>query len=121
MTQANTAMSVVARWLVVLMTGFMVLSAPVFADAPSAPTKRCDASCAARCPCCVSKPAPASPLPLAPAAPRVAVEKDFQISTLFVVLLTLPSEFGATAFLNDSPCALRSQAPLYQRHCAYLI
>ena len=111
-----------ARWLVVLAACFVVSAGNVFASAPAKAKSSCDASCARRCLCCISKSAPVHSVPLAPASStRTAVAKDFQLVPLITALLApqqeiapaVPSQFFAAHF---SP-----SIPVFVRHCTFLI
>jgi hypothetical protein len=123
MTSAKTTLRQAARWLVVMLTSLVVLQGNVFATRTTAPKSSCAESCDRRCPCCISKSTPAnSSAPLAPASStRVAVEKDFQFVPMLAVLLTPACEACLTFIVSDFSVSLRSQAPLYQRHCVYLL
>lgn len=123
MTSAKTTLLQAARWLVVMLTSLMVLQGNVFAARTVVPKSSCAESCDQRCPCCVSKSTPAnSSAPIAPASStRVAVEKDFQFVPLVALLLTPACESGLAFIASDFSASLRSSAPLYQRHCIYLI
>jgi hypothetical protein len=121
MKHLKTTVRLMARWLVILIASSAVLSASLFASERSAPRVSCNASCAMRCPCCVSKSAPSSPQPSVPAAPRMAVEKSFQLAPLLIYLLAPPHEGRSEISLHQFSLSAPSDAPLYQRHCAYLI
>ena len=113
----------VARWLIVLTISLNVLPGKVFAEKPVAAGKACSASCAARCPCCISKaPAPNPPAPLAPtSSPRTVIAKDFQLPSLLNALLLKENE--AAAFVpSDCPAGHFSVSiPVFVRHCSFLI
>ena len=113
----------VAQWLVILAFSLVVLPGNAFASSPVTSTEVCNASCAARCPCCVSK-APASS-PSAPLAPtpqsRVSVEKNFQVLPVPAVLLTPVREVTSLALPGVLSLSFGPEAPLHQRHCVYLI
>jgi hypothetical protein len=123
MKSMKKLMTLTARWLAVLALSFFVLSGPSLAAKPVVAKKACDTSCAARCPCCISKtPASNQPAPLAPSSsPRTVIAKDFQLASLLNALLLkerqgevlLPSEFSAPHFSVTTP--------LFVRHCTFLI
>ena len=122
MNRATKTTMLAARWLVVITAIFVVVSGSVFAEkrAPSSEI-RCDAACAARCPCCVSKPVQSDPVPLAPASTRTTVVKDFQLAPLLYTLLTTESQ-GTTAVSDRTSFPhFSTSAPLFLRHCAFLI
>jgi hypothetical protein len=123
MTNAKTTLLQAARWLVIIVTSLVVLPGHVFAARNVAPKSSCAESCDQRCPCCVSKSTPAnSSAPIAPASPtRVAIEKDFQLVPMLAVLLTPACESCLAFIASDFSLSLRNQAPLYQRHCVYLL
>jgi hypothetical protein len=122
MIRAKKTVLLIARWLAVLVAGFVLLSASLFANIPDGKASRCDKSCAVRCPCCISRNAPArSSGPLAPVSPRVAVEKDFQLAPAIALLLAPAHDGVLTACPFKSDIVARSGARLYQRHCTYLI
>jgi hypothetical protein len=122
MTIAKTMFMQAARWLVVMLTSLMVLQGNVFAARTVTVESSCAASCEQRCPCCLSKSTPQPSAPIAPASSkRVAAEKEFQFVPLLAQLLT-PALKPSVAFTaGDFSASLRSLAPLYQRHCIYLI
>jgi hypothetical protein len=122
MTFAKTTLLQAVRWLVVMMTSLLVLQGNVFAVRTVKVESSCASSCEQRCPCCVSKPTPQPSAPIAPASSaRVVIEKDFQFVPLLAQLLT-PALKPSVAFTaGDFSASLRSLAPLYQRHCIYLI
>ena len=116
-------MTLMARWLVVLAACLVVASGNVVASAPAKAKSSCDASCAKRCPCCVSKSTPANnPAPLVPASStRTAVAKDFQ---LVPSLYSLPSLDRESLALIPSPLSasnLSAPVPVFIRHCSFLI
>jgi hypothetical protein len=122
MKKAKTMMLLAARWLVVFMTSLVVLSATAFDSAPNPPGKPCTESCAVRCPCCISKGAPShSPAPLAPSSPRVSIDKSFQLIPLIASVITLAGDYDSAPTFSTFLLSARGDAPLYQRHCAYLI
>lgn len=116
-------MILAAKCLVILALSLVVMPGNVFASKPIASKKVCNASCAARCPCCISK-APTSDLP-APLAPtsqsRVSVEKNFNLLPVIVFLLAPTPQTISEQITPDFSLSSRSGAPLYQRHCIYLI
>lgn len=110
-----------ARWVVVLLTTLGVLSAAAFAALPRAGGNTCTESCAAHCPCCISKSSPSSsPDPLAPNPPRISLDKNFQPAPVLALLVPSACEnaLGRTPFTSR---ILSRSRPLYQQHCAYLI
>jgi hypothetical protein len=123
MKQAKTTMMLAARWLVVFAISLVVFSGNVLASKPVAPKQTCNASCAQRCPCCLLKaPAPNPSTPIAPLSQsRLSVEKNFQFVPLLTLLLAPESETAAETALDSVFDSCRSGAPLYQRHCVYLI
>jgi hypothetical protein len=123
MKRTKTTMMLVAKWLIVLAISFVVLPGNVFASKTITPQNPCSASCIAKCPCCVSKaPAPRSSAPFAPTPQsRVNVEKNFNFLPVIVSLLSpLRDEGGVQPSFEFSVSSCEG-APLYQRHCTYLI
>jgi hypothetical protein len=123
MTKAKTILRQAERWLVIIVTSLVVLSGNVFAARTVAPKSSCAESCDQRCPCCVSKSTPAnSSAPIAPASStRVAIDKDFQFVPMLAAMLTPACESCLAFIASDFSLSLRSPAPLYQRHCVYLL
>ena len=77
-------------------------------------------SCTAcvRCQCCVKESPATSPISAPVSQP--SGQKDFQI--LAVLVLLAPAELAHSADVPFvSPESLPATAPLYERHCAYLI
>ena len=116
-------MTLMARWLVVLAASLVVSSGSLFASAPAKTKSPCDASCAKRCPCCVSKSTPASnPAPLAPSSStRTVVAKDFQLVPLFTSLLAIDRESVTLVPSRLSASNLPAPVPVFVRHCSFLI
>ena len=117
---SKASLSCAARWLVILMTACMLVGLGAV-PATLAPGKQTCTACV-RCTCCV-KQAPARPsAPLAPAStPQPVVQKDF---SLLLTLSVLPVPFGLASDLSNLPLplvVLPAAAPLYQRHCTYLL
>ena len=123
MNRMKTTMTLMARWLVVLAAGLVVSSGSLFASAPAKAKSSCDASCAKRCPCCISKSAPAnSPAPLAPASStRTFVAKDFQLVPALYSLPSLDRESAPPISSHLSASNLSASVPIFVRHCAFLI
>ena len=112
-----------ARWLVVMAASLVVSSGSVFASAPTQAKSNCNASCAKRCPCCISKSAPAnSSAPLAPASStRTVVAKDFQLVPLLVSLLAPERAISSPAPSHFSAPHFSASVPVFVRHCTFLI
>lgn len=71
-----------------------------------------------RCECCVKESAATSPMSAPISQP--SGQKDFQI--LAVLVLFAPTQLELPALVHlISPESLPATAPLYERHCAYLI
>src|SRR5688500_12626058 len=81
-------------------------------------------SCTAciRCQCCV-KEAPSAPAPPlnVPASTRTALQTDIQLLLAVSVLLAPLTATPASSIQFLSSISLPAGAPLYERHCAYLI
>jgi hypothetical protein len=123
MNRVKTTMMLMARWLVVFAASLIVSSGNFFASASPKAKSTCDASCAARCPCCISKSAPVnSSAPLAPApSTRTAGAKDFQLVPLLAGLLA-PERVIATPISSQSLTPhFPSFLPVFVRHCTFLI
>jgi len=123
MKQATTTMVLMARWLVVLAVGLIVSSGNVLASAQPSNKSACTESCAQRCPCCISKSAPAeSSAPLAPIpSTRTAVAKDFQFTAVCHALLTKELEAEAIVPPHLSAPHFSVSLPVFVRHCSFLI
>ena len=121
MTQAQTSLRLATRWFVVLTTALLVLAGNVVASQPEPVVSKCEASCGAKCPCCV-KPADKTSAPLVPASSsRTSVQKDFQFVALVVALLTpLPELRTADVSHNAAPVS-PSSLPIFLRDRALLI
>jgi hypothetical protein len=122
MKHAKDKLFSAARWLVVLTASFVVLAGNVFAEKPAAPSKPCTESCAATCPCCVSKPAQSNaPTPLAPSSStRTTVAKDFQLIPLLNALLA-PECNSTPVIAYHSSITSHVSVPIFVRHCTFLI
>jgi hypothetical protein len=133
MNHAKTTIASAARWLVVLTTSVLVIAGSVFVPQPvSAKSacgveggKGCEVSCGDRCTCCVSKaPRPSSPAP-APIAPgssaRNSIAKDFQLAPLLNTLFELDRESNVAVRNYFFVPAFAAHAPLFVRHCTFLI
>jgi len=114
-------MMLAAKWLVVLTTGLVVLCGNVFASQPERATSKCDASCAAKCPCCVKAADSKSPAPVAPASSARALVKDFQLVSIVHALLAPECEASAPFFPHFIAQHFSTSAPLFLRHCSFLI
>ena len=112
-----------AKWLVVLAICLVVLPGNVRAAKPIASKEVCSASCAASCPCCISKAPPSNPpVPLAPTShSRVNVEKNFNLLPVIVFLLASAPQTFSQQVTPDFSLSSLGGAPLHQRHCIYLI
>lgn len=116
-------MMLMARWLVVLVASLVVSAGDVFASAPAQGESACDASCSKRCPCCISKPAPADPnAPLAPlSSTRTVVAKDFQLAASCNLLLLKVHGSDVLLPAQLAPSGFPLSLPLFVRHCTFLI
>ena len=116
-------MMLMVRWLVALAMGLIVSSGNVLVAAPSSGKSACTESCAQRCPCCISKSAPAeSSAPLAPTpSTRTAVAKDFQLAALCHALLLKELEAEAMVPPHLSVPHFSVSLPVFIRHCSFLI
>jgi hypothetical protein len=117
----KSSLKFMARWLVVLLTSLLVLDSGAGKTSAAAPQEQACSACV-RCQCCVQEaPAPSNP-PLAPASSqRASLQKDFQWLLTPSVFLSLPAERAGSLSLAPFPVSLPAAAPLYQRHCTYLI
>ena len=117
---AEAPLSSAARWLVILMTAIM-LGGLGAVPAKFAPEEQTCTSCV-RCTCCV-KQAPARPTaPLAPASvPKTVVQKEFSIPLTLSLLPLLVGPSSDVSSFSLPRVYLPAVAPLYERHCAYLI
>ena len=109
-----------ARCFIVAMTALLLLQPATAADRVSLSKTGQLPSCTAcvRCQCCV-KESPASS-PISAPVSQPSGQKDFQI--LAVLVLLAPAEPAHPADVPFvSPEFLPATAPLYERHCAYLI
>lgn len=116
-------MMLAARWLIVLTISLMVLPGHALAEKPVAAKNSCGASCAGRCPCCISK-APVSnpPAPLAPtSSTRTVVAKDFQLPALLNALLCKEREPEVLIPTHSSVPHFPVLIPLFARHCSFLV
>jgi hypothetical protein len=122
MTKVRAITLLAAKWLVVLTASLAVLHGTLLASERSAPKTVCSASCAQRCPCCISKPVPArTPAPLAPSSSRLAVEKNFQLAPVIAVLLWSHGAVAAPVPVDFSVQHFSVSLPVFVRHCAFLI
>jgi hypothetical protein len=121
MTQAQTSFRLAARWFVVLTTALLVLAGNVIAAQPAPIVSKCEASCAAKCPCCV-KPAENNSAPLVPASSsRTSLQKDFQFVVAVVAhLAPLPEITDADISHNTAPVS-SSPLPIFLRDRALLL
>jgi len=121
MTQAQTSLQLATRWFVVLTTALLVLTGNVVTARPVPVVSKCEASCAAKCPCCV-KPADKSSAPLVPASStRTSVQKDFQLVAALVVFLALPPEELPTNISGSSATVSAASLPIFLRDRALLL
>src|ERR1051325_1157589 len=80
-----------AKWLVILLTGILLLGSGVVSPAAKAPQQKC--STCVRCECCVKQLPSDSTPPLAPpASARSSVQKNFQLLFTLLVLSGPPRE-----------------------------
>jgi hypothetical protein len=114
-------MRLAARWLVVLTTAIMVLAGNVLAMQPAPAVSKCDASCAAKCPCCI-QPAEKSSEPLAPVSTtRTVLANDLQVVAALVLFVIPPSDEAALVTAKFSVSNLPVGLPLFLRDRALLI
>lgn len=117
---SKASLSCAARWLVILMTACMLAGLGAV-PATLAPEKQTCTACV-RCTCCVKQAPARSSAPLAPTStPQPVVQKDF---SLLLTLSAWPVPSGLASDLFSLPLPLfllPAAAPLYQRHCTYLI
>jgi hypothetical protein len=121
MNHAKTTLVLAARWLIVLTISLVVLGGNVFASPASPKVSKCEASCAAKCPCCVKAADSKAPAPVAPAPSARALVKDFQLFSIVHALLA-PEE-AASSSVSPRLVAphFSASSPLFLRHCAFLI
>src|ERR1051325_3749955 len=109
-----------AKWLVILLAGIVLLGPGVVSPAAKAPQQKC--STCVRCECCVKQLPSDSTPPLAPpASARSSIQKNFQVLFTLSVLFGPPRESREDAAVHLPSVSCAASAPLYQRHCAYLI
>jgi hypothetical protein len=111
--------SAFARCFIVAMTALMLLE-PAAAARISLSNADQPPSCTAcvRCECCVKESPDSSPMSAPLSLP--SGQKDFQILAVFALLAPdQPARPADVPFV--SPESLPATAPLYERHCAYLI
>lgn len=114
-------MRLAARWLVVLTTAIMVLAGNVLAMQPAPPVSKCDASCAAKCPCCI-EPAEKSSEPLAPvSATRTVVANDLQVVAALVLFVVPFADEALLVAAHSFSSGLPVGLPLFLRDRALLI
>jgi len=123
MKQAKATMMRVTRWLLVLAAALIVSSGNVLVAAQSPGKSACTESCAKRCPCCISKSAPAdSSAPLAPTpSSRTTVAKDFQLVALYQALLPKGVQTEAIVPTHLTVPHFSVSLPVFVRHCSFLI
>jgi hypothetical protein len=110
----------VAQWLVVLLTSVVLLDSSAATVSVRAQKQTCS-SCV-RCECCVKEAPAESTPPLAPVSSnRALLQKDFQWLLTVSALLDLPIEAHSDSSISSLAVPIPAAAPLYQRHCAYLI
>ena len=114
LAQLNSA----ARWLVVVLTSLMLLDSAAATASPRPPQPACSAC--VRCQCCVKDAPGDSRAPLAPVSPPRAAP-DFQWLFTVSTFLSVPEESPGHCFVFTRNISFRPPAPLYQRHCSYLI
>ena len=121
MMQAQTSLRLAAGWFVALTTALLVLAGNVIAAQPAPVASKCEAACAAKCPCCV-KPADKSSAPLVPASSsRTLVQKNFQfVGAILALLAPLPEVIAAEISRNTTPVS-SSSFPIFLRDRALLI
>ena len=125
MTRAKTMWLLAARWLVVLTASLVVMAGNILTGAPAAPIvpkQSCSASCAKKCPCCISTSAPVpTSAPLAPSSSRLAVEKNFQFAPWLTLLLVTGPALSQASLENVSDPHFPASLPVFLRHRALLI
>jgi hypothetical protein len=122
MARVKTTTLLGAKWLIVLAASLAVLQGSLSASEQGTPQRTCDASCAQRCPCCISKPVPAqTPAPVAPSSARFAVEKNFQLAPVIAVLISSEGDVAAPIPVDFSLQHFSVSLPVFVRHCAFLI
>jgi hypothetical protein len=121
MNATITRMLMAARWLVVLTTGALVLAGNTFSAQPAMPRSKCEASCAAQCPCCVES-SPTESRPLAPASStRPVIAKDFQLVSIFAALLAPQRELTGAILPEFRTQHFSAPTRVFLRHCTFLI
>jgi hypothetical protein len=113
-------MMLAARWLVVLAISLVVLCGNVFASQAKPTTSKCEASCAAKCPCCVKAADSKAPTPIAPTSAR-AILKDFQLFSIVQILFAPEGIANGSFFARPVVPRFSASSPLFLRHCAFLI
>jgi hypothetical protein len=121
MKQTKTTLLSAARWLVVLTTSLLVLAGSVVASQPQPSASKCDASCKAKCPCCLQAPTPNSSAPLSTPSSTRTVAKDFQFAAAITWLLASDSTESIVSNAHSALSISFSSTPLFLRHRALLI
>jgi hypothetical protein len=108
------------RWLIALVAILALLQPAAFASATGAVQKT--GSCCKTCACCIERQAPSSNMPVAPpSSQRTSVQKDFQFVPLIAALAAPALETASFASVEPISLSAPAAAPLYKRHCSYLI
>ena len=118
----GAACRLAARWIVVALTALMLLGSRASDGVSTSRAQKQSCKACVRCTCCVER-APTLPeQPLsAPAPTRASAQKDFQLllsNALLIFEIELEANSPPVHILSVSSLPV---APLYERHCAYLI
>ena len=109
-----------ARWLIAAFAIVALLQPVAFASTASVVQTK--GSCCKKCACCIERQAPSSNAPVAPpSSQRTSVQKDFQFVPLIAALTAPPLETASFTSVEPVSLSAPAAAPLYKRHCSYLI
>lgn len=117
---AEAPFSSAARWLVILMTAILLAGLGAV-PARLAPEEQTCRACV-RCTCCVQQTPDRPTAPLAPfPAPQPVVQKVFSLPLTLSVLPLLAGLSSDVSCFAPPFVSWPAAAPLYQRHCTYLL